>query len=68
MLRAVWAYFQELKGSSELKGGNEAPVLLVVDDAHHLDEATASMVVDMTSAGWATVLAAGRPRPGLPSL
>lgn len=66
VLRAVWAYFQELKGSSELKGGNEAPVLLVVDDAHHLDEATASMVVDMTSAGWATVLAAGRPRPGLP--
>ena len=42
------------------------PLLLVVDDAHHLDEATASLVVDMMSAGWASVLAAGRPRPGLP--
>ena len=67
VLRAVWAHFQELKGSSGLKGGTDAPVLLVVDDAHHLDDATASMVVDMTSAGWATVLAAGRPRPGLPA-
>jgi DNA-binding CsgD family transcriptional regulator len=66
VLRAVWAHFQELRGSNDLKGGSETPVLLVVDDAHHLDEATASMVVDMTSAGWATVLAAGRPRPGLP--
>jgi DNA-binding CsgD family transcriptional regulator len=67
VLRAVWAHFQELKGNSNLKGGTDAPVLLVVDDAHHLDDATASMVVDMTSAGWATVLASGRPRPGLPA-
>lgn len=67
VLRAVWAHFQELKAGSDLKGGTDAPVLLVVDDAHHLDDATASMVVDMTSAGWATVLAAGRPRPGLPA-
>ncbi len=37
-----------------------------MDDAHHLDDATASIVVDMMSAGWASVLAAGRPRPGLP--
>jgi DNA-binding CsgD family transcriptional regulator len=66
VLRAVWAHFQKLKESSGAKGGTDAPVLLVVDDAHHLDDATASMVVDMTSAGWATVLAAGRPRPGLP--
>lgn len=67
VLRAVWAHFQELKGNSDRAGGTDAPVLLVVDDAHHLDDATASMVVDMTSAGWATVLAAGRPRPGLPA-
>jgi DNA-binding CsgD family transcriptional regulator len=60
VLRAVWTYFQELKA------GKDVPLLLVVDDAHHLDEATANMVVDMMSAGWASVLAAGRPRPGLP--
>lgn len=60
VLRSVWAYFQELKG------GQDVPLLLVVDDAHYLDEATANMVVDMMSAGWASVLASGRPRPGLP--
>ncbi|MDQ4046222.1 MAG: helix-turn-helix transcriptional regulator, partial [Actinomycetota bacterium] len=60
VLRSVWAYFQEIKG------GKDVPLLLVVDDAHHLDEATATMVVDMMSAGWASVLASGRPRPGLP--
>lgn len=60
VLRAVWAYFQELKA------GKDVPLLLVIDDAHHLDEATANMVVDMMSAGWAGVLASGRPRPGLP--
>ena len=60
VLRSVWAYFQELKG------GKDVPLLLVVDDAHYLDEATANMVVDMMSAGWASVLASGRPRPGLP--
>ncbi|WP_457972115.1 LuxR C-terminal-related transcriptional regulator [Arthrobacter sp. D1-17] len=60
VLRSVWAYFQEIKG------GKDVPLLLVVDDAHHLDEATATMVVDMMSAGWVSVLASGRPRPGLP--
>ncbi|MDQ1594086.1 MAG: hypothetical protein QOH40_642, partial [Arthrobacter pascens] len=60
VLRAVWAYFQELKA------GKDVPLLLVIDDAHHLDEATANMIVDMMSAGWAGVLASGRPRPGLP--
>ncbi len=60
VLRAVWTYFQQLKGLKDV------PLLLVVDDAHHLDDATASLVVDMMSAGWASVLAAGRPRPGLP--
>ncbi|WP_426998653.1 LuxR C-terminal-related transcriptional regulator [Pseudarthrobacter sp. N5] len=60
VLRSVWTYFQQLKSAKD------APMLLVVDDAHHLDEATASIIVDMISARWASVLAAGRPRPGLP--
>ncbi|WP_370526250.1 LuxR C-terminal-related transcriptional regulator [Pseudarthrobacter sp. NBSH8] len=60
VLRSVWRYFEKLKG------GKDTPLLLMMDDAHHLDEATASIVADMITAGWATVLAAGRPRPGLP--
>ena len=60
VLRSVWTYFQKLKD------GKDTPLLLVVDDAHHLDEASAGIVADMISAGWASVVAAGRPRPGLP--
>lgn len=60
VLRSVWRYFEKLKA------GKDAPLLVLVDDAHNLDESTAGIVADMISAGWATVLAAGRPRPGLP--
>jgi DNA-binding CsgD family transcriptional regulator/type II secretory pathway predicted ATPase ExeA len=60
VLRSMWAYFEKLKA------GSTAPVLLVVDDAHHLDEASAGVLADLISAGWATVVAAARPRPGLP--
>ncbi|MGX9901888.1 AAA family ATPase [Arthrobacter sp. SA17] len=61
VLRSVWSYFQKLRSAKD------GPLLLVVDDAHHLDDATASIVVDMVSAGWASVLATGRSRPGLPA-
>jgi DNA-binding CsgD family transcriptional regulator len=60
VLRSMWTYFEKLKA------GSGAPVLLVVDDAHHLDEASAGVVADLISAGWAAVVAAARPRPGLP--
>jgi DNA-binding CsgD family transcriptional regulator len=60
VLRSVWTYFEKLKA------GKDTPLLLVVDDAHHLDDASAGIVADMISAGWASVVAAGRPRPGLP--
>jgi DNA-binding CsgD family transcriptional regulator len=60
VLRSMWTYFEKLKAA----GG--APVLIVVDDAHHLDDASAGVVADLISAGWATVVAAARPRPGLP--
>ncbi|TLM74278.1 helix-turn-helix transcriptional regulator [Pseudarthrobacter sp. NamB4] len=60
VLRSMWSYFEKLKA------GNGAPVLLVIDDAHYLDEASAGVVADLISAGWATVVAAARPRPGLP--
>lgn len=60
VLRSMWTYFEKLKTV------NGAPVLLVVDDAHYLDEGSAGVVADLISAGWATVVAAARPRPGLP--
>ena len=60
VLRSMWSYFEKLKA------GNGAAVLLAVDDAHHLDDASAGVLAEVISAGWATVLAAARPRPGLP--
>lgn len=60
VLRSMWSYFEKLKA------GNGTPVLLLIDDAHYLDEASAGVVADLISAGWATVVAAARPRPGLP--
>lgn len=60
VLRTLWKYFEDLKT------GTNRSLLLVIDDAHHLDDATAGVVVDMISAGWASVLAVSRPRPGLP--
>jgi DNA-binding CsgD family transcriptional regulator len=60
VLRSMWSYFEKLKA------GNGAAVLLVVDDAHHLDDSSAGILAEVISAGWATVVAAARPRPGLP--
>ncbi|MFJ6027582.1 LuxR C-terminal-related transcriptional regulator [Pseudarthrobacter sp. NPDC092424] len=60
VLRSIWSYFEELRA------GGSAPVLLVLDDAHYLDEASAAVVADLIAAGWASVVAAARPRPGLP--
>lgn len=60
VLRSMWSYFEKLKT------GNQAAVLLAVDDAHQLDEASAGILADLISAGWATVLASASPRPGLP--
>ncbi|WP_370281168.1 LuxR C-terminal-related transcriptional regulator [Pseudarthrobacter sp. NamE2] len=60
VLRSMWTYFEKLKA------GNGNSVLLVVDDAHYLDEASAGVLADLISAGWASVVAAARQRPGLP--
>ncbi|MBT2514053.1 LuxR C-terminal-related transcriptional regulator [Arthrobacter sp. ISL-30] len=60
ILRAFWAQFERLRA------GRDLPLLLVVDDAHELDEATANVIVDLITANWAKVVASCRPRPGLP--
>lgn len=60
VLRSMWTYFEKLKA------GSSASVLLLVDDAHLLDDSSAGVLADLISAGWATVVAAARPRPGLP--
>ncbi|MFD5277251.1 LuxR C-terminal-related transcriptional regulator [Pseudarthrobacter sp. NPDC058362] len=60
VLRSIWSYFEELRA------GSSAPVLLVLDDAHYLDDSSAAVVADLIAAGWASVVAAARPRPGLP--
>lgn len=60
VLRSMWTYFEKLKA------GRSAPVLVMVDDAHHLDESSAGVLADVISAGWAAVVAAARTRPGLP--
>lgn len=61
ILRAFWAQFERLRA------GRDLPLLLVVDDAHELDQATANVIVDLITANWAKVVASCRPRPGLPA-
>ena len=44
----------------------QKPLLLIVDDAHDLDEATAGILVELAAAGWAKLLVGSAARPGLP--
>lgn len=60
VLRAFWAQFERLRA------GRDLPLLLVVDDAHELDQATSNVIVDLITANWAKLVASSRPRPGLP--
>ncbi len=59
VLRALWAY---LEGARK----NPGPALLLVDDAHDLDTATAEMISELVQAGWAKLVATCIPRPGIP--
>lgn len=60
VLRTFWGY---LEGQRRL---TEKPLLLIVDDAHDLDEATAAVLVELAAAGWAKLLVGAAARPGLP--
>ncbi|MCY0904965.1 LuxR C-terminal-related transcriptional regulator [Arthrobacter sp. H14-L1] len=59
LLRTLWAQFQLGEESAK-------PVLLLIDDAHALDDATAGLVAQLVLAGWAKLAASCKPNPGIP--
>ncbi|AOT03840.1 helix-turn-helix transcriptional regulator [Arthrobacter sp. U41] len=60
VLRTFWSRLEEERGVTQ------KPLLLIVDDAHDLDESTAGILVELAAAGWAKLLVASATRPGLP--
>lgn len=60
VLRTLWTHLEEERRATQ------KPLLLIVDDAHDLDEATAGILVDLAAAGWAKLLVGAAARPGLP--
>ncbi|MDR7081309.1 DNA-binding CsgD family transcriptional regulator/type II secretory pathway predicted ATPase ExeA [Arthrobacter ginsengisoli] len=60
VLRTLWSRLEEERRASQ------KPLLLIVDDAHDLDESTAGILVELAAAGWAKLLVASATRPGLP--
>ena len=60
VLRTLWGQLEEERRAAR------KPLLLVVDDAHDLDEATAGILVELAAAGWAKLLVGAAARPGLP--
>jgi DNA-binding CsgD family transcriptional regulator/type II secretory pathway predicted ATPase ExeA len=60
VLRTLWAHLEEQKRTTQ------KPLLLIVDDAHDLDEATAGILAELAAAGWAKLLVGAAARPGLP--
>ncbi|MGR0158419.1 AAA family ATPase [Paenarthrobacter nitroguajacolicus] len=61
ILREFWSQFEKRRG------GEGARLLLIVDDAHDLDEASTQILAELVTAGWARLVATSRPRPGLPA-
>jgi len=61
ILREFWAQFEKRRG------GEGARLLLIVDDAHDLDEGSTQILAELVTAGWARLVATSRPRPGLPA-
>lgn len=59
VLRAFWDHLESIRIGT-------GPALLLVDDAHYLDDATCEMLTELVQAGWAKIVAACVPRPGIP--
>ncbi len=60
VLRTLWARLEEEKRAAQ------KPLLLIVDDAHDLDEPTAGILAELAAAGWAKLVVGAATRPGLP--
>ncbi len=60
VLRTLWSRLEAEKHATQ------KPLLLIVDDAHDLDEATAGILAELAAAGWAKLLVGAAARPGLP--
>ena len=60
LYRAFWGYFEKRRGAGQKQ------LLLLVDDAQDLDEATAGLIAELGAVGWAKLVLACRPKPGLP--
>lgn len=60
VLRTFWSRLEQERRATG------KPLVLIVDDAHDLDEATAGILVELAAAGWAKLLVAAAARPGLP--
>ena len=60
VLRTLWARLEEEKRAAQ------KPLLLIVDDAHDLDEPTAGILAELAAAGWAKLVVGAAARPGLP--
>jgi DNA-binding CsgD family transcriptional regulator len=60
VLRTLWSHLEEEKRATQ------KPLLLIVDDGHDLDEATAGILAELAAAGWAKLLVGSAARPGLP--
>ena len=60
VLRSLWDHLEGIRVGT-------GPALLLVDDAHYLDDATCAMLTELVQAGWAKVVAACVPRPGVPA-
>ncbi|WP_284763978.1 LuxR C-terminal-related transcriptional regulator [Arthrobacter sp. efr-133-R2A-63] len=59
VLRSLWDHLEGIRVGT-------GPALLLVDDAHYLDDATCAMLTELVQAGWAKIVAACVPRPGVP--
>ncbi len=60
ILRTLWTHLEQVHHL------RSRPLLLVVDDADHLDEGSARVIGELATAGWAKVLITAHPQPGPP--
>ncbi|MCZ2402962.1 helix-turn-helix domain-containing protein [Paenarthrobacter sp. Z7-10] len=60
VLRTIWAQIEQ-------RSVHPGSVVLVIDDAHALDDASATLIAELVHAGWAKVVASSKPHPGIPA-